>query len=101
MLLVTFFNALTGESQRTGTEILNHKLKSLLTKNVHDKLRKQRIIPHPSQMRAYAQNIYSEEIEHLFLSVMKDFSIDKEVYEEYSKQIKDVGCEGERRVIRH
>ena len=52
--IVTFFNALVGNSQKAGTQILDRKLSILLNDNFHQSTINGRVLPHPSQMRNYA-----------------------------------------------
>ena len=70
--IITLFNALTGYSQRTGTQILERKLHTLLKVNFQKSLIKERILPHPSQMRKYAGKFSIEEVNQSFLNVSKD-----------------------------
>ena len=64
--IVTLFNALVGNSQRTGTQILNRKLSILLDDNSHQSTEDRRILPHPSQMRDYAAGFSMEEADRQF-----------------------------------
>jgi len=73
--IVTLFNALVGNSQRTGTQILNHKLETLLMDNSSPLMDKGRIIPHPSQMREYAKAFPMKETNQVFLEVSKEVSL--------------------------
>ena len=70
--IVTLFNALVGNSQRTGTQILNQKLNALLKNNSQQSTNKGRILPHPSQMREYARKFSMEEANQTFLDISKE-----------------------------
>ena len=70
--IVTLFNALVGNSQRTGTQILNHKLDALLKNNSLPSMDKGRILPHPSQMRDYAKRFPMEETNQTLLDISKE-----------------------------
>jgi len=70
--IVTLFNALVGNSQRTGTQILNHKLETLLKTNSLLLADKGRFVPHPSQMREYAKRFPMEEANQTFLDISKE-----------------------------
>ncbi len=69
--IVTLFNALVGNSQRTGTQILNRKLNALLKKISQQSANKGRILPHPSQMREYARKFPIKEVNQTFLGISK------------------------------
>lgn len=69
--IVTLFNALVGNSQRAGTQILNHKLKALLKNNSPSLREAGRILPHPSQMRNYAKGFPMKEANQAFLDISK------------------------------
>jgi len=70
--IVTLFNALVGNSQRTGTQILNRKLDGLLKNNSPSLMDKGRILPHPSQMRDYAKGFPMEEANQTLLEISKE-----------------------------
>ena len=70
--IVTLFNALVGNSQRTGTQILNRKLNALLKNNSQQSTKKGRILPHPSQMREYARGFPMEEANQALLDISKE-----------------------------
>jgi len=70
--IVTLFNALVGNSQRTGTQILNRKFNALLKNNSQQSTNKVRILPHPSQMRKYARGFSMEEANQTFLDISKE-----------------------------
>jgi len=70
--IVTLFNALIGNSQRAGTQILNRKLSILLDDNFHKSTKNGRILPHPSQMRDYAAGFSMEETDRTFLSISRE-----------------------------
>ncbi len=70
--IVTLFNALTRNSQRTGTQILNRKLDTLLRENSHQSTINGRILPHPSQVRDYATGFSMEEADRAFLNISKE-----------------------------
>ena len=70
--IVTLFNALVGNSQRTGTQILNRKLSILFDDNSQQLKNKGRILPHPSQMRDYAAKFSMEEANRTFLNISKE-----------------------------
>ena len=70
--IVTLINALVGNSQRTGTEILNRKLNTLFEIDSQQSTSKGRIIPHPSQMREYARGFPIEETNQAFLDISQE-----------------------------
>ena len=70
--IVTFFNALVGNSQKTGTQILDRKLSNLLNDNSHRSSTNGRVLPHPSQMRDYATKFSMEEANNIFSSISKE-----------------------------
>ncbi|MHA1150202.1 MAG: hypothetical protein ACTSR8_18375 [Promethearchaeota archaeon] len=70
--IVTLFNALVGNSQRVGTQILNRKLNALLKNNSQQTVDKGRILPHPSQMREYARGFPMEESDQALLDISKE-----------------------------
>ena len=70
--IVTLFNALVGNSQRIGTQILNRKLNALLNNNSQQSVNEGRILPHPSQMREYARGIPIKEANQALLSISKE-----------------------------
>lgn len=70
--IVTLFNALVGNSQRTGTQILNRKLNVLLKNTSQPSASKGRILPHPSQMREYARKFPMEEVNQALLDISKE-----------------------------
>ena len=70
--IVTLFNALVGNSQRTGTQILNRKLNVLLKNTSQPSTSKDRILPHPSQMREYARKFPMEEVNQALLDISKE-----------------------------
>ena len=70
--IVTLLNALMGNSQRTGTQILNRKLNALLNHTSHHSANKKRILPHPSQMREYARRFSIDEANQAFLNISKE-----------------------------
>jgi hypothetical protein len=71
--IVTLFNALAGYSQRTGTQILNHKLEALLKDDSPFPVNRGRILPHPSQMRSYAKLFPMKDANQKLLSISKEF----------------------------
>lgn len=64
--IVTFFNALVGNSQNTGTTLLNRKLKSIFGIESSSHSEVGRIIPHPSQIRNYSTKFSMEEVNETF-----------------------------------
>ncbi|MHA1250959.1 MAG: hypothetical protein ACTSRP_13280, partial [Candidatus Helarchaeota archaeon] len=70
--IVTLFNALVGNSQRTGTQILNRKLNVLLKKDSQQSACKGRILPHPSQMREYARGFPIDKVNQALLEISKE-----------------------------
>lgn len=70
--IVTLFNALVGNSQRTGTQILNRKLSVLLKNKSPPSTSKGRILPHPSQMRDYAKTFPMGEADQMFLDISRE-----------------------------
>ncbi len=70
--IVTLFNALVGNSQRTGTQILNHKLETLLKDDSPRSMDKGRIVPHPSQMRDYAKAFPMKKVNQTLLDISKE-----------------------------
>ncbi|MFO8017931.1 MAG: hypothetical protein R6U96_04805 [Promethearchaeia archaeon] len=70
--IVTLFNALVGNSQRTGTQILNHKLETLLKNKSPSSRDTGRILPHPSQMRGYAKSFPMEETNQTLLDISRE-----------------------------
>ena len=70
--IVTLFNALVGNSQRTGTQILNRKLTFLLSDKGSFTMTNKRILPHPSQMREYAREFPMEEANQALLEISKE-----------------------------
>ncbi|MHA1343411.1 MAG: hypothetical protein ACTSQG_05460 [Promethearchaeota archaeon] len=70
--IVTLFNALVGNSQRTGTQILNRKLNNLLSTNSQQSASIGRILPHPSQMRKYARVFPMEKANQALLTISKE-----------------------------
>ena len=70
--IVTLFNALVGNSQRTGTQILNRKLCILFKKGSRSSTIKGRIIAHPSQMREFARGFPIKEANQAFLDISKE-----------------------------
>ena len=70
--IVTLFNALVGNSQRTGTQILNRKLNTLFVIDSQRPMIKGRIIPHPSQMREYARGFPIKDTNQAFLDISKE-----------------------------
>jgi len=67
--IVTLFNALVGNSQRTGTQILNRKLEILLMKKPMPLRDTGRLLPHPSQIRDYAKAFPMEEANQTLLEI--------------------------------
>lgn len=70
--IVTLFNALLGNSQRTGTQILNHKLETLLKNTSPSSMDTGRILPHPSQMRDYAKAFPMEVVNQTLLDISEE-----------------------------
>ena len=70
--IVTLFNALVGNSQRTGTQILDRKLNVLLNDNSLQAACKGRILPHPSQMRDYAREFSIEKANQALLDISRE-----------------------------
>jgi hypothetical protein len=70
--IVTLFNALMGNSQRTGTQILDRKLKTLFDSNSPPSTSERRILPHPSQMRKYASAFSIKETNQALLDISKE-----------------------------
>ena len=70
--IVTLFNALVGNSQRLGTQILNRKLNALLNTNSQQSASNRRILPHPSQMRKYARGFPMDEANQALLEISKE-----------------------------
>jgi len=70
--IVTLFNALVGNSQRTGTQILNRKLNVLLNNKDQKSAKYGRVLPHPSQMREYARGFPMEEADQMLLEISKE-----------------------------
>lgn len=70
--IVTLFNALVGNSQRTGTQILNRKLEGMLNPTSLSFMHKGRFLPHPSQMRDYAKGFPMQEVNQTLLDISKE-----------------------------
>jgi len=61
-----FFNALCGYSPNTGTQILEHQLKSAFSPKRRIYVKQTRILPHPSQMNKYTHKFSMNEVDSLF-----------------------------------
>lgn len=72
---MTLFNALVGNSQRTGTQMLNHKLETLFMDSSPSATETGRIIPHPSQLREYSKAFPMKEVNQTFLALSGDVMI--------------------------
>ena len=61
-----------GNSQRTGTQILDRKLHALLKSNSQPMAIEGRVLPHPSQMREYARGFSIKKANQAFLDISKE-----------------------------
>lgn len=62
-------NALSGYSPNTGTQIMEHRLNSLLKGDTEDFIKQTRILPHPSQMNKYSHGFSMEDADKALLEI--------------------------------
>ena len=67
--LVMFLNALLGYSPNTGTQIMEHRLISLLRGKTEKYIKQTRILPHPSQMNKYSHEFSMEDTDNKLLEI--------------------------------
>lgn len=70
--IILFLNALLGYSPNQGSQILEHKLYSILQYDLSHFIKDTRILPHPSQMTKYASKFSMEEVNTIFLERNKE-----------------------------